>query len=159
MLEERFSRHRNKLLLILLVSVSLTSLMPKLSVQTVQWPPGVLFASQEELSGYVSMKSSLPVGTKVFPLCSEDSKVIGMDMACEPYVPEYEIFKRTAMNRSVGEVHGFMVSRGYQFVVIDSGCVAALGPDRTNALASEYLSSGLYEQALSNPGMMLLKAR
>jgi hypothetical protein len=156
-IEERFSKHRTLLLAVFVLAVFLTSAAGKMTVQTSQWPPGVMFASQEELSGYLSLKASFPVGTKVFPLCSADGKVIGFDMSSEPYVPEYEIFKRTAMNRSVQEVHDFMVSRGYGLMTLDSGCVQALGADKANALANAYLTSPLFEKAYSTQGMMVLR--
>ncbi len=158
-IERKVEKHKTALLVAMVIIVFITSAAGKLAVQTSQWPPGVGFYSQDELSGYLSFKASVPAGTKVFPLCSADSKVIGFDLMSEPYVPEYEIFKRTAMNDSVNVVHDFMVSRGYQYMVIDGGCIASLGINGTNALANAYLSSGMFDNAFSNSGMLVLKTK
>jgi hypothetical protein len=158
-IEKKFASHKTILLALLIIGVYLTSAAGKIAVQNSQWPPGVMFGSQEEITGYLAMKTSLPPGTKVFSLCSDDRKIIGMDMESEPYVPDYEIFKRTALNRSVQEVHDFMVARGYTLMTIDSGCVQSIGIDKTNALANAYLGSSLFEKAFSNQGMLILKTK
>ncbi len=158
-LEEKFQKHQKYLLAILIISVFTTSAVGKLEVQTATWPPGAGFSSMEEISGYVQMGTMLPKNTKVFPLCSFDSKIIGFDMLSEPYVPEYGLFKHDALNKSPEEVHSFISSRGYSYLTIDPTCVTELGPEGTNALVSSYLSSESYEQVYSNKAFILLRVK
>lgn len=158
-IEDRWASYRKALLALLLISVFITSAAGKISVQTSQWPPGTNFNSQDEMNGYVSMEQTLPANTKVFPLCSSDAKIIGMDMMCEPYVPAYQNFKNQSMNKTPSEVRSFMVSRGYDYLVMDGDCVAALGANGTNELVGSYVSSGLFDTAFSNNGMLLLKIK
>jgi len=155
-IEDRFSKHKTALLIILVVSVFITSGVGKLSVQTATWPPGASFYSQGELDGYMQLKTILPINTLVFPLCSSDDKIIGSDMLSEPYVPAYEIFKRDAVNDSASEVYAFLKGRGYSYLTIDTSCITLLGSDKANALANEYLSSGLFSTQYSNAGFILL---
>lgn len=139
--------------------VLLTSAADKAAVQTALWPPGLLYASEAEFMGYLGLKSSLPANTPVFPLCSVDAKVIGNDLLSEPYVPEYELFRRSAMNLSGADVHAFLKPRGYAYLVVDSTCMNLLGEPRTLALLGDYAASGRYEPAFSNSGFILLKLK
>ncbi len=158
-LEERFERHKKLLLVLMVLAVFVTSFAGKMTVQTSSWPPGVRFTSQGELSGYVTMAQSLPKNTLIFPLCSEDSKIIGFDMLSEPFVPEYELFKHDVLQKSPEEVYSFISSRGYSYLTIDPNCVSELGLEEANLLVSSYLSSGSYEQAYSNQMFILLKVK
>ena len=157
-LEERFKAHKTALLIVMVIAVVITAADPKMKVQTSAWPPGVSFTSMEELSGYLAMKDGLPPNTKVFPLCSDDQKVIGSDMLSEPFDPEYEAFKRQAMNRSASEVHAFLAPRGYAFLVIDSTCVAKVGPERTAQIAAMY-EAAPFEPVYFNGGFALLQLK
>lgn len=153
-------------LIILISLVLISSAMNKFAVQMSVWPPGTGYSSGQELGGYLYMKSSLSENTKVFPLCqetsillvdSEDSKVIGNDMLSEPWVPEYEAFKRTATNATPSEVYAFLKSRSYNYLTIDSTCVTTLGLNETNRVVSDYLNStNEYEPVFSNGGFILL---
>ncbi|MFN7991902.1 MAG: DUF6541 family protein [Candidatus Micrarchaeia archaeon] len=150
---------KNVLLGMMVVAVLLTSADAKIKVQTSQWPAGASFTSNEEIAGYLQMKATLPKGTLVFPLCSDDSKVIGSDMLSEPYVPEYELFKRTAPDRSTEEIYAFLKGRNYSYLTIDSTCYSALGSERTARLVSGLESSPRFDAAFVNGGFALLKLR
>lgn len=157
---ERYAGNSKKVLLFfVLLLVIYTSGIPKLTVQTSYWPPGVSFASQQELTGYVTMENSFPTNTKVFALCSPDRKVIGFDMDAESYVEEYAAFKRSIEEKSADETHLFLLSRGYQYLTFDSSCVNKFGPEKTQELVNDYMNSGKYEVIFSNEGFMLMELK
>lgn len=155
-LEER-TVYKKAALAAIIIAVLLTSADGKLQVQTAQWPPGMDFSSPEELGGYIYLKDALPKNTLVFPLCSNDNKLIGSDMLSEPYVPEYEAFKRDALDKSPEEVYQFLKSRGYSYMTIDSTCFRTLGQENALALVSSYEQLGAFQPVFSNGGFAILK--
>jgi hypothetical protein len=154
---EALTQHKKAALAMLVVLVLLTSADAKIKVQTSVWPPGMDFTSQEELGGYISMKEQLPKNTLIFPLCSSDSKLIGSDMLSEPYVPEYEAFKRDALNKTPSEVYTFLRSRGYVYMVVDSTCFTTLGQEKALMLFQGFEALGKFQVVSSNGGFALLK--
>jgi len=158
-IEHRYQSYRIIVIALVLGGVLLTSALPKFQQQTSTWPPGASFYSAEELQGYEQMESSLPKNTLVFPLCSMDSKVIGSDMLSEPYVPEYEIFKRTAVNKTPEEVYSFISKRGYKYLIIDSTCINVLGLEEANNVLADYQSSEKYRNVYNTSGFFLLQVK
>jgi len=156
-IEERFAKHKNILLVLLIASVFLTSAGPKLSVETSQWPPGVAFSSSDEIAGYVHIKDTLPKNTKIFPLCSYDGTVIGFDMLSGMY--DDRAFKKTATNKTPDEVYSYLSRSGYSYMTIDVNCFKTLGQTTTNDLLNAYLQSGRFENTYVNGGLALFKLK
>lgn len=158
-LEHILGDSKKILVAFLLAFILYTSGIPKMTVQTSDWPPGVSFSSLEELSGYINMKNSLEPNTRVFPVCSNDRTIIGFDMTTESYDLEYSEFKKSVENRSATEVYSFLASRNYKYLTFDSTCVSKFGSEKTQLLVNEHMASGKYDVAFSNEGFMLLKLR
>ncbi|MFH1393818.1 MAG: hypothetical protein ABIH29_02965 [Candidatus Micrarchaeota archaeon] len=156
-LEQKLGKTKTVFLYALLFLALLTSADAKLTVQTVQWPPGGSFYSNDELIGYVSMRESLPKNTLVFPLCGGINKVIGSDMDSMIYDPEVEVFSRDVINRSAADVHSFLKGKGFSYLTLDSSCAAWLGQERTQQIADSYAASGMYTQEFANNGFLLLR--
>lgn len=121
-----------------------TSLSPRIAVQTTTWPPGTMWLSEEELSGYISLLT-LPPNTKIFPICGQDSKIIGFDKLSEPWNSEYKQFKKTAFNHSSDEISTFLKPRGYKYVIFDVSCVKLASSEIVQKKLNEYISSKNYE--------------
>lgn len=158
-MEERFEKYRGLLLVMMVAFVFLTSAAPKMEVQLAQWPPGASFTSTEELSGYYSLGASFEPNTRIFPLCSDDGKVIGFDMLSEPYVPEYETFKRDAINKTPSEVHSFLSERDYSYLVFDSTCSKEMGAQVAPVSLMNYQSSDKFQLVSSNGGFFLFQVK
>jgi hypothetical protein len=149
-------KHKSVALSLLILGVLLTSADPKFTVQTSIWPPNV-FTSSEHITGYLVMQETLPVDTKVFPLCATDFWISGFDMLSEPYLAEYDLFKRQAPNMTSSQVYDFLKERNYSYVIIDATCITEFGNDWANYKVNEYGSSGLYEIVYSNSAFLLFK--
>ncbi|HII71140.1 TPA: hypothetical protein HA265_00095 [Candidatus Woesearchaeota archaeon] len=141
----------------LVIGLLLTSGYPKYKIQTSVWTPGGLWTSTQELQGYFSYLPSLPADTKIFPMCSNERKVIALDMFAEPWDPDYQAFKSRAFNSSPEEVSSWLLSRGYSYLVLDGVCVRKYGLNATNELISSFASSDLYTVVGSANGFILLK--
>jgi len=158
-IEQRLREYSLLILAIVVLSVLATSAYPKYLHQTSLWTPGTAFYSTNEVNGYMYMKTNLPKNTLVFPLCSPDLKVIGSDMLSEPYVKDYEIFKRSAMNKTPGEVYSFLSSRNYSYIVLDSTCITEMGEAKANELLSSYGKSGDFEEVPFNGAFYIFRIK
>jgi hypothetical protein len=143
-LSEKIKIPRFFIYLILLVGIIITSGYPKYVVETSYWPPGVNWGSMEELNGYMTIVSSLPENTKVFPLCSNEMKVLSFDKFAEPWDVDYVNFKKKAFDTPPAELNAWLKSRGYEYLVLDSYCIKDHGLNTSNQKLTEIGSNTTY---------------
>jgi len=132
---------------IIIFGILLTSGYPKYVVETSYWPPGVGWASQEELQGYLSFVKPLPYNTKVFPICSEESKVLAFDKLAEPWDVTYSKFKKNAFNISSERLNSWLKPRGYEYLILDATCLKKFSQNETNAKLQELITSPYFQIA------------
>jgi hypothetical protein len=128
------------------------------------WPPGQGWTSQEELNGYLWFKS-LPVNTKVFPYMTSDPIITGLDKyVCSWCIEEYE-FRQDLLNKTPEELHSFLRSRDYEYMVI-SGLtfryyMNRIGENATNTIIpmkiDEIANSNLFMAVHQTPGIVVFK--
>jgi len=139
----------------LVVVVLLTILPARLAVQQANWPPGVSWTSQEQLNGYVGLKSLEP--TRIFPLCTNDGFVIGFNHDASPWDESEQVFRDGLATASGSEVYQYLKSKEYQLTIIDSSCIQKLGENATNALLQDLGQTGLFQPEIQQQGFILLK--
>ncbi|MBN2566815.1 hypothetical protein JXB02_01860 [Candidatus Woesearchaeota archaeon] len=115
----------------------------KYKVQTSTWPPGVAWASYEEIPGYVWLES-LPRDTTVLSLCSHGSHAIAYDKLSYPWVPEIKQFTRTSLDGNASSILAFLKRWQYEYAILDAGCVVRFGANRTNEMLQDMLASGSF---------------
>ncbi|MFC1723640.1 DUF6541 family protein [Nanoarchaeota archaeon] len=140
----------------LIIGILWTSAYPKYVVETAMWPPGINWGSNEEVSGYLGL-TQLPYDTKIFPLCSDEMKVLAFDKLAEPWDPEYHRFKQSAMNTSATEIHSWLASHGYQYMIVDSYCVKEFGVNASNQKMQDIQVSQLFTNMGGNNAFFLLR--
>ncbi len=154
---EKIKIHRFFVYAILILGIVWTSGYPKYVVETSMWPPGVSWGSMDELQGYVSFIKPLPYNTKVFPICSKDSKVLAFDKFAEPWDPEYVKFKASAFNTTAKSMSRWLKSRNYEYLVIDSYCLRIYNQNSTGDKLVEIGNSTYFSYVNGNNGMYLFK--
>ena len=148
------ARHRIAAVVVttVLVAVALWSnAAPRLAVQQAHWPPGLLWHGRAELAGYSTLPRLIPAGSRVFVLCSEADKAIGMGMDARPWEPEEISFKERLASASGDDVARFMQRRGYEYLTIDPGCDRTMGADATQSLLHRIQESQKFQLGLRVP--------
>ncbi|MFH0737390.1 MAG: hypothetical protein V1827_02795 [Candidatus Micrarchaeota archaeon] len=141
---------------VMVLSVLDSSAIAKYNVEMASWPPGAYLSSAQQVEGFAGMKTSLPADTMVFPLCIPDNRVIGFDMLTDMYDPDYVAFKKSAPDQSADQVYSFLAPRGYEYLIIDSSCLA-MGEEKANAVLTDFIGSDKYDLAYSNGGFFLFR--
>jgi hypothetical protein len=156
-LSERFKIHRFFVYAAILIGVLITSGYPKYVVETSMWPPGVNWGSMEELQGYLSYVQPLPYNTKVFPICSDEFKVLAFDKLAEPWDPTYAQFKETVFGKSSEQLHSWLKLRQYEYVTMDSYCLRTHDINATNDELAKIGNATYFSFVNSNKGFFLFK--
>ncbi|MBW2996316.1 hypothetical protein KY332_03380 [Candidatus Woesearchaeota archaeon] len=122
------------------------------------WPPGVHWSSNEEIQGYIWLKT-LPTDTKILGFCSDISSrhIIGFDKLDEPWLLSTINFKEKAINKTPSEITSFLKRINYDYMIIDSSCVKNFGINATNNKIQEIIESNQFKIAHQTQGMLLFK--
>lgn len=146
------------LAVIALVGATLWTALPaRMAVQQAQWPPGVIWTSHEELAGYIALPDNLPMGSRVFAPCTLDEKVIGNNMAAEPWVAAQRDMKKHFSHKTTQEIIAHMITYRYEYLTLDASCTSQIGQHRTQEIADSLAKSGRFTLVVSAPGFMLVK--
>ncbi len=132
---------------VIIIGILVTSGYPKYVVETSYWPAGVGWASQEELQSYLQYVKQLPYNTKIFPLCSYESKVLAFDKFAEPWDPAYQKFKKNSFNISAEKLHSWLKQRSYEYIILDATCLKKFGENETNIKLQEIAASPYFQIA------------
>jgi hypothetical protein len=115
--------------LFLVAGLALYSGYPKYQIQTVPWPTDLQF------EGYMAL-ANLSADTAVYPFCSTDAYVIGLDKLSFPWDPEVAASRNGLAQADPETLHAFLRRKGYGWVVFDLNCVWDC-TDRTGMQAAE----------------------
>jgi hypothetical protein len=154
---KRFKIPKTLVYFVIIAGILATSGYPKYVVETSYWPPGVNWGSMEEVQGYLSFVAPLPLNTKVFPLCSDEFKVLAFDKLAEPWDPTYNEFKKDAFNVSAKKLNSWLNSRGYEYLTIDSYCIRKHDMNATNDKLAELGNSTHFRYVNGNKGLFLFR--
>ncbi len=143
---------------LIFLGILFTSAYPKYIVQTSKWPPGGGWSSEEQILGYINLKK-LPPNTKVFSMCKNPKTVIGMDKMDYPWIKDVEEYKEYALEDSLENNYRFLKRYGYQYLIIDTGCIVQFGENKTNTKLQEIIHSKNFklEKWASNHGFFLFR--
>ena len=151
-------------ILIVVAGVLFTSARQKYAVNTAQWPPGAFWSVATDQQGNVVAHeiqtylwlATLPVDTKVFTFSNAD-QVIGFDkFACGWCQADYEM-KQRFRNVTAKELHDFMKSNSYGYVVLGSLDTKFYDYNSTDRLVKDVASSGLFSVANQNQLAIVFK--
>ncbi|MBU0628863.1 MAG: hypothetical protein KKC75_06755 [Nanoarchaeota archaeon] len=154
---------KSLLLFVIILGIIFTSGYQKYAVNTANWPPGVGWTSMDEIQGYTWLKT-LPADTKVFTFVSEEP-IIGFDKYTCLWCNDEISFKKDAINKSIGEIHNWLKSKKYEYLVMSGRTYSQLeetfGKNETANLVNKKLDeishSNLFTVAYQNQGMILFK--
>jgi hypothetical protein len=113
---------RTSLLILIVASVFITSGLPKIQAQTMEWPSDIGVLLDRNIQGYVNL-IALPADTMVFSLCMGDRYVIGMDKMARPWDAKDIGFRNNLLDRKPEEMHSFLKAEGYGFMLFESYCI------------------------------------
>ena len=137
---KRFKLDKVVFFLAVTIAVLLTSGQHKYNVNTAMWPTHY-FSSMTDIQGYMWLES-LPDNTPVTSLCRHDEKVIGMDMySTKQWEPGQRHFADVALNNTIAEIHDYLGSKGYHYMILDSSCIEKFGINKTNQRLQEFVGS------------------
>ncbi len=143
-------------LILLLTGVYFTSTQQKIAVNTAIWPPGGFWTSGEEIGAYLWIRDNIPANTKVFSFVV-DGPTIGMDKFICFWCDDIKEFKTTGANQTAEEIHSFLKSRDYEYLVIDGRYAQKYGADETNTKLQELAESGLFRPIFQSQGAVIFK--
>ena len=144
------------ILLILLIGIYFTSTHQKIAVNTVQWPHGAFWTSEEEIGAYVWVRDNLPRNSHVFTFVN-NGPVIGMDMYTCHWCEDVRSYMKTGFNQTVEENYNWLKGKGYEYVVIDGQTVRKFGANESNVKMQDFISSGLFQPVFQNQGAVIFR--
>lgn len=157
-----FSLTRNigivKILIVILVIIGIvfTSAVQKYTVNTAQWPPGGFWTSNEEIQGYVWLDQNTPLGSRVFSFGNQGI-IIGFSRDTCSWCPDIKQFNKNGINESVIDIHKWLVSNEYEYLVIDGSTARRFGAETVNSKIQEIANTTLFRPIFQNPGILILE--
>ncbi|MCF7871705.1 hypothetical protein K9L97_01605 [Candidatus Woesearchaeota archaeon] len=142
------------LFVLIAIGLIVTSAIPRYTVQRSYWGPGVQWTSNEELVGYVELKT-LPDETPVYSACQEQKTVIAMNKESYPWIQEVRDYD--AINKSTENTYNFLRKYEYEYIIFSSKCAADYGPDATNSKLQEVSKDSRFQLIRRNNGFLLFK--
>ncbi len=143
-------------LVILLVGIYITSAQPKILVNTVSWPPGAFWASNEEITGYIWLKDNLPANSKVFTFAN-NAPIIGFDKFTCHWCEDINKFQKTGFNSSADNSYNWLKNKDYKYIVIDGQTANKFGVNETNKKLQDMTSFGKFKPVFQNNGFILFQ--
>jgi hypothetical protein len=149
-------------ILLLLTLIFFTAGKQKIDVNTANWPPGQMWTSNEEITGYVWMKD-LPVNTKVFAY-SNDEQTLGVNMFSCLWCEDVIAFRKGLLNRTTDEVYQWTKQNNYEYILFDGKAFRdhkKYYGNRTDQLLNQHIQefSALPQTSVAyqNPGIIIFK--
>ena len=143
------------IILLIVTGVWFTSGMQKYELNTATWPPGGSWTSQEELQGYLWLKT-LPVNTKVFEVAGLGESV-GFDkyscMWCTDEIP----YQKNANNYTNDQIYSLLKRKGYEYIAVSAKAVNLWGLNETNKFLISLNSDRRFQPAYSTNGFFAFK--
>lgn len=165
-LSKRINMPKIIILAIIITGVFATAGYQKFTHNTLSgWPPGGRWTSQEELEGYLWLKT-LPPNTRIFDISTAGEKaVVAFDMYSCAWCKETKELRDNFSNLSVKDFHSWLKKNNYEYVVISGMTYKYLndqiGENRTIEIFSNFPdnmgSSGSFSPYHQTKGMVLFK--
>jgi len=114
-----------------LVATIRTSLPFKWWFNTSEWSYGVHWVDDEDINGYVWLRQTLPVNTKVFAF-TDNILVLGHDMRSDFWTPEYQQQLGEGFRLEPNVLHRRLAAQGYDAVIITPRDLGKFGRDAVN---------------------------
>jgi len=118
---------------VIAIGIIWSSAYPKYVVETSAWPPGAGWTSQEQVAGYVNLKEKLPANTKFFSFCGSEDYANGIDKFGYGWDKAVADYKMASINDSLENNYRFLKQYGYEYMVIDTSCLANNPPEAIQA--------------------------
>ncbi|MBT4824996.1 hypothetical protein HN695_01965 [Candidatus Woesearchaeota archaeon] len=126
--------------IVIIIGLLSTTAYQKYTVNTAYWP-NQFFYSLDEVQPYLWLNDNVPANTLVTALCGDASKVMAYNMLDKDWESDVREFKKDMILRSGGEIHSFLKSKGYEYLVVDIQCVRkyneSLANEKIQALVSQ----------------------
>lgn len=103
-------------LLLLLTGIFFTSAVQKYAVNTALWMPGQMWTSNDELQGFLWLKT-LPANTRIFSY-SNGEAVLGFGQSMCMWCQDTIDFKNTFINTTVTEKYDWLKKNNYRYFIV-----------------------------------------
>ncbi len=150
-------KHARTAFMILVAGLVVTSLWPKVIVQTSRWSSSLTYLAGDNMA-YSEMIKLAP-NTLVYPLCNIDAYVIGYDKLSLSWDPEIYNSRKDPMSHNPITLHTLLSSRGYKWVIADPQCARKCVDDGDGTSAD---CSSMFEKTLErleNSGLFKITTR
>ena len=115
------------ILIIVVIGVLLTSGYQKYNQNyNTMWPPGVFWTSNEEIQGYVWLRT-LPPDTKVFTYSTTDKPIIGFDKYSCEWCDNVIMFRENILDKNVSQLYSFLKNNDYEYIIISGMAYKSFG--------------------------------
>ncbi|MBT4541079.1 phospholipid carrier-dependent glycosyltransferase [Candidatus Woesearchaeota archaeon] len=142
---------------IIISGLFLTTGYQKYTVNTAMWG-NENFGSMEEVQLYQWMQNNLPKNTKVMSYCGDWLDVTGYDKLQEGWIPEIEQFRKNVAGMDANDVHTFLKSNQYEYLIIDTQCLKKpYNSTFANERIQQLMSSGLFNPVQGTQTGQLLR--
>lgn len=124
---KRFSIPKIIILLVVIIGVITTAGYQKYNHNTLTtWPPGVAWASMEEIQAYTWLKT-LPIDTKIFSYALEDIHINGFDKYSCEWCTEVKKFRESIYESDMDQLYSFLKNQKYEYFIISGKSYKQLG--------------------------------
>ena len=154
------------ILIIVIAGIFATAGYQKYTHNTISgWPPGGRWTSQEELEGYLWLKT-LPPNTRIFDISTAGEKaVVSFDMYSCAWCKETKELRENIQNINATYLHSWLKTNRYEYIIISGMTYSYLngqiGENKTIEIFSDLPnnmgSSGLFRPDHQTNGMVLFK--
>lgn len=144
---------------VIAIGIIWSSAYPKYVVETSAWPPGAGWTSQEQVAGYTNLKEKLPANTKFFSFCGDENYANGIDKFGYGWDNAVMGYKTASINDSLENNYRFLKQYGYEYMVIDTSCLAKNPPEAIQAKLNQMASDTRFvpEMNLSGNAFIVVK--
>jgi len=97
------------------------SAYPKVTVQTTPWTTDLFFVAGD-FEGYMALQQ-LPANTLVYPICSKDSYIIGLDKLSLAWDKDIVSSRDEPINKDPNALHALLAGRRYRWAIADFNCI------------------------------------
>ena len=162
---KNFSKYKWTLLIFIILLLTLTSGIPRYTVQTSVWGAGAQWTSMEEINGFLGLKS-LGYDKRIFSICGNGDKAYAMNQNSfiwNETMQNYDLWiNNQSINKTVDEVinKSDYIIKYYniQYFFISTDCVKNIGLDESNALFQNYSNNTIKYRVIqekTNNGFVL----
>ena len=132
-----------------LAGIYFTSFNAKFALNTMQWPPGGSWTSNEELTGYIWMMNNIPKNSRVFTF-SNGGAVIGFDQFSCRWCKDDIDYITKGFNETPEQNYNYFKKNSYKYFILDGQAARRFGLNETQNKLQQAAGYGKFKPLTTN---------